>query len=312
MTLPDFIIAGAAKAGTTTLHNVLQRHPHIALPINELHYFDADDPATHDEFFRILNGSFQWKDPDKNDAARWHRAQFKKLDDNVIKGEDTPTYLHSFTAARRIFETIPDVKLIFALRDPVERTVSHYWHMVRTGRIVVPFEEAIIKHPQLIRWSSYYESILFYLSLFAREKISFFILEKYVGDPVSAISIITRFLGVPDFQETPQIRSNPSSYPQNPGLFRQINRIRRRLPTGRFSWHMPASDAEAPSTNWRNNSVKKLLRNRVYLKLLQNEFQPLVSEDALTFLRSHLRRRNADLQELVGEDLCSIWPSFRS
>jgi len=312
MELPHFIIGGAAKAGTTTLHSVLQRHPNIALPVQELHFFSADDPAIHPNFFRQQIRTFHWKDPDAADAGRWYRAQFDNLGDALLKGEDTPAYLHSFVAARRIRNINPDVKLIFALRDPVDRAVSQYWHMVRTGRTALPFDDAIVRVPQIIRASAYQESILLYTALFPRDQICFFILEKYAREPAATIGTLTNFLGVADFDDVPRIQSNKSSYPTHPWLYRQLNRVRMRLPSGRYGWHMPASSGRVEARDWRRSSIKKFTRNRIYLKLLQSDRRPPVDEEALNFLRIHLRRRNAGLSELIGEDLCSLWPSFRS
>ena len=110
--LPDFLVIGAQKGGSTSLYDYLIQHPEI---------YSATTKEVH--FFSNLYG--------KGDA--WYRAQFHWQKNGVITGEATPYYLFHPLAAPRIARLIPHVKIIVVLRDPVDRAISHYYHAVRHG-----------------------------------------------------------------------------------------------------------------------------------------------------------------------------------
>ena len=129
--LPDFIIVGAQKGGTTSLYKYLVQHPDIhSATKKEVHYFDTnyDQPLA------------------------WYRRHFPLRmalqTSNSITGESSPYYLYHPDCARRIASILPEVKLIFCLRDPVDRAVSHYWHNVRRGREDLPMDEAFAAEQQ--------------------------------------------------------------------------------------------------------------------------------------------------------------------
>jgi hypothetical protein len=124
--LPDFIIFGAQRSGTTNLYDLLIRHPSIgAASHKEVHFFD----------YHYGRGE------------RWYRGNFpdpKGSDSNgSVCGEATPTYIGYQSAPTRIRELVPDVKLIALLREPVARSVSHYHHFCRLGNEERSFEDAI-------------------------------------------------------------------------------------------------------------------------------------------------------------------------
>jgi hypothetical protein len=116
--LPDFVIIGAQKAGTTTLFDMLAEHPEVGLStIKEVHYFDHN-------FHR---------------GEEWYRRHF----DRHIAGEASPNYIFHPLVHDRMKALIPDVKVIAILRDPVERALSHYFHEVAIGSERLPIVEAL-------------------------------------------------------------------------------------------------------------------------------------------------------------------------
>jgi len=124
--LPDFLIIGAQKSGTTSLYNYLIQHPKI-IPAKkkEIHYFDLN----------------------YNKDLSWYKANFplnnqlKKR--NAICGEASPQYIFLPNIMDRISKEIPKVKILVLLRNPIDRTFSHYNHQVRMGRENLSFKEAI-------------------------------------------------------------------------------------------------------------------------------------------------------------------------
>jgi hypothetical protein len=130
--MPDFIIIGAAKAGTTSLYQYLAEHPCIhPSRTKEVHFF-----AIH--YAKGLG---------------WYRANFpmratlrlasRMSGERHITGEATPYYLYHPLAAERAAQVVPQAKLIVLLRNPVDRAISNYYFEVKTGGEKVPFEEAL-------------------------------------------------------------------------------------------------------------------------------------------------------------------------
>lgn len=138
--LPDFVIVGAQKAGTTSLYKYLTTHPQVlGASRKELHFFDV---AYH-------RGSAWYRSHFPRRRAR--DALADRLGRPVITGESSPYYLFHPHAPRRLAEHVPDTKLIVLLRDPVTRAYSHYRHQVRRGRETLTFEEAIEREPERLR-----------------------------------------------------------------------------------------------------------------------------------------------------------------
>jgi len=129
---PGFLIIGAQKAGTSSLHAQLVRHPQVLRPaIKEVHYFDlnyAMGPDWYRAFF-----------PHRATAA----AVGWRLGARAVTGESSPSYLFHPHAPRRILRDLPGIPLIALLRDPVERAFSHYQHAFRHGWETLSFDEAL-------------------------------------------------------------------------------------------------------------------------------------------------------------------------
>jgi hypothetical protein len=124
--LPDFVIIGAQKCGTTSLYRLLVKHPHVEpAATKELHYFDSHfDKGT--EWYRRCFPQPRWKDGRR-----------------TITGEATPSYLSRPDVPEKMAEVVPGARLIVLLRNPVDRTYSQYHQRVRKGRESSTFEEAV-------------------------------------------------------------------------------------------------------------------------------------------------------------------------
>jgi hypothetical protein len=130
--LPDFLIIGAQKSGTTSLFNSLVNHSCVVKPIwKEIHFFD-----------NFYNRGINWY------KSCFHTSIFKyyqriQSQKKVITGEATPYYLYHPLCAQRISKILPNVKLIVLLRNPIDRAYSHYAMSVRQGWENLSFEDAI-------------------------------------------------------------------------------------------------------------------------------------------------------------------------
>lgn len=125
--LPDFVIFGAQRSGTTNLYDLLVRHPSVeAASHKEVHFFDLHYRRGE----RWYRGNFPSARRDSSGAA-------------VVCGEATPTYIGYQSAPTRMRELMPNVKLVLLVREPVARAVSHYHHFCRLGNEHRSFEDAI-------------------------------------------------------------------------------------------------------------------------------------------------------------------------
>ena len=127
--LPDFVVVGAQKAGTTSLYRMLRKHPQIHMPrTKELHFFDV-------HWDRASSGT-----PTSSRPGRWEWR----------RGEATPYYLYRPMVRERMLQVLPKARIVVILRNPVDRAYSHYWHdlrrfeLERHAREVFPtFETAV-------------------------------------------------------------------------------------------------------------------------------------------------------------------------
>jgi len=120
--LPDFLILGAMKSGTTSLFRYLGQHPKVRVSAAKaVHFFDLDHSR----------------------GPRWYRSHFPLLRSGAITGEATPYYLCHPHAPQRIGELLPRARLVVLLRNPTDRAISHYSHEARKGRESLPILEAL-------------------------------------------------------------------------------------------------------------------------------------------------------------------------
>jgi hypothetical protein len=129
MGLPDFLIAGVPKAGTTALHAALVRHPGLFLPaVKEPKFFltAGPPPATGGPGDVQTYQEHVWR-------RRDYEALFDPAPPGTLRGEATPFYLHDLDAHERIHRLVPDARLILLLRDPVDRAHSNWTHLWNAG-----------------------------------------------------------------------------------------------------------------------------------------------------------------------------------
>jgi hypothetical protein len=183
---PNLIIIGAMKAGTTSLHYYLGRHPQIEMSRRkELNFFAEQ---------------FNW-----SRGIEWYEAQFRG--GTPVRGESSPSYTnhpHTGGVPQRMHAIVPDAKLIYVLRDPVERIVSQYIHGSWMGFENKDFREAITdpKGTYLSR-SRYYHQLEQYLPYYPRERMLVMTDEELLGDRRATLRKVFRFLEVDETFDSP-------------------------------------------------------------------------------------------------------------
>ena len=219
MTRPNFLILGAQKAATTSLHNYLGQHPDVFVsPVKEPHYFALGDMELPPQMpVQRLMG----------DMASYE-ALFDGVQRETAIGEASTTYLDSHRAARRIHERLPDAKLIAVLRDPAERAHSHYvFNRKRLLDEAATLEQGLALEAERLASGMgprfkylgkgfYHEQLTWYFGLFNREQIRVFLYEDFTNDPFGMIREVFEFLEVdPDFTPNMNVRYNVSGVPRN-------------------------------------------------------------------------------------------------
>lgn len=219
--LPDFIIIGSQKCGTTFLYDELVKHPYVAPAITkEIHFFD----------FNFDRGT------------DWYRACFarprrQEHSQAYITGEASPYYIFHPLVARRIAAAAPQAKLIALLRNPVNRAYSHYQHEVRLGFETLPFDQALEREQARLRgeaermqadarYQSFTHAHYGYLSrgiyvdqlkrwrdLFPDRQLLILRSEDLYRDTPETLARVLKFLGLPDWGAR-EYRKKPSAYPK--------------------------------------------------------------------------------------------------
>lgn len=209
---PDFLVIGAQRAGTTWLHRVLRQHPALWLPpVKELHYFDRLDTTRTcldaKERRRVKMKGLLSLDPwlfrywfaargDEWYARLFEGAQAKGL----VAGEITPAYaILDEDVLRRIARLNPKVKLIFVMRDPVERAWSALNNAVKKGVAETASVEDSIeraRNPGSAARSAYADTIKRFESIFPPEQIYYCFFDELRDRPEALTASLLNFLGV--------------------------------------------------------------------------------------------------------------------
>ncbi len=213
--LPQFIVIGAGKSGTTSMWSYLAEHPQIFMAQkHELNFFSEAD----------------WRE-----RLDWYSSQFAGSSE-PLRGEKSVYYtMYPFkpSVAGRIHEVIPDVKLIYLVRDPIPRIVSHYVQAVVQGVEQRPLDEAVVPLDDPANWyvctSRYASQLREYLRVFAREQILVIDHADLSTEREPTLRRVFEFLGVdetfrPDLERT------------------LITRERQRKPTA-VGWRLSQSAA---------------------------------------------------------------------
>lgn len=309
--LPDFFIGGAMKSGTSTLHFLLDRHPDVFMPRQELHFFSLDDIVQHPEL--VGRAPAGWARPDYErdfDAnLAWYASAFAAARPDQFVGEHSTAYLASPRVGPRIARLLPHARLIFLLRDPVRRAVSHYWHMVRSGRAIHSFEKTLRYAPHTILTRGFYrDGLEVFYRHFPRDQIRVLIFEQFVADVPAALRTVEEFLGLRSRLDVSGLRlhQHRGDAPLWPRLRLLQNRILRGATIRPVAG--PAAEAAAPG---RLQALALRLDAALRAANPPARRYPEPRPETLAFLRDVFARENAGLADLIGVDVARWWPYMK-
>jgi hypothetical protein len=275
--LPNLIVIGGLKCGTTSLHHYLNLHPQIAMSRpKELNFF-VDE----------LNWGL---------GADWYASHFDR--GAPVRGETSPHYtnLPRFEGvAERMRETLgPDVRLIYMVREPLERILSHYLHNVGGGYETRSLEQAL-SDPEsaYVARSRYAMQLGPYLESFERERILIVANEDLAEHRDETVGRVFEFCGVDaDFTSQQFEREWETGSGKTDGGFRLLDRAVRLPGLRAFDRNF---DRLPEPLRWR---VEKLVHDPDRGKAPKPELPP----ELRTRLRSLLRDDVAELERLAGRE----------
>jgi hypothetical protein len=276
LNLPTFIFIGPDKSGSSWLYEILREHPECYVPpIKDIYFFD-----------RYYDRGMEWYSSFFKDARK----------ESIAIGELSHDYLFSSVARERIFRDLPGVKLLTCLRNPVERTFSHYLFMIRSGLTRMPFEIALDRFPELINNSCYHKYLSEYLSRFDTSQIKVLYFENLQSDPAVFAKEVFDFLEL--------------------SFVGWIDYHKKVLPASRPRSFILARFAKLGANAFRRIGLGNLvgrIKRSFLLKILYTpydmEHKPAIEDETVSRLNSIFRDDVLRLQALLKTDL-SDWLIF--
>lgn len=276
MTLPNFLVIGAQRSGTSLLHQILKNHPEIFVPQRrkEVHYFD-----------RYFTRETEWYEsyfPASAAASRYRAV-----------GEVTPDYLGAPDVPARICDMLPEARLVAILRHPVDRAYSWYNFSRRNFNESRDFESFLRADQTVLLYGLYHQHLERYLTYFSRESLLILIYEELITNPGEALSELADFLGLTRAWPSPSTlvakKVNTSELPRLPLCYSVIRRAAAILTRHDVNW---------PVRIARRVGVRKWLGG--------GTLPPPMSPETRAWLESFFEEDIRKLAALLQRDL-GIW-----
>lgn len=262
----DFLIIGAAKSATTWLQRSLQADPTIYMPNPELHYFSREYHRGDD----------------------WYLDQYQPSDETALIGEKSNSYMEAPDAAERVAKSLPDVRLIVQLRNPVDRAYSDYCMLYRRGEVGRNVEEHLDPRKnadqRFIADGFYCDQIQRFADLYPKDRILILLYEDVKNDPQKNVALTRAFIGAVGEQPEVSVQSKVKDK-TTPMIDPSLKR-----------WLKPLKPIVKP---FRQNRYFKKLHSQVAAPI---EY-PAMPDDIRRRLVDHYAGEAARLGALTGRDL---------
>lgn len=296
--MPDFLLIGGMKCGSTTLHDYLVNHPKLAEPqYKEPGFFSRDE--------RFALG------------LDWYRSVFASAQDDQLAFESSTCYTrhpHFGEVAQRIYEHLPGIKLVYIMRHPVDRLYSHYRHAMlerqkKNEGPVVSLQAALSENSEFFDAGCYAQQIEQFTAHYDRDRFFFLTLEELKADPDAMLGRLQEFLGVevvPTLSTSLKGASNAASARAMGTTTASARSKLRRNPLVRVAKRIIPKEARSFLMGAVMNSP--IVKARVKAKADAFAAQLSTLTDAKrTELLARYERPNAALSEFLGRPLPPSW-----
>lgn len=210
---PEFIVGGIAKNGTSYLHSLIRNHPQIEMPPRDMDHSFFDNDVIYKRGFE------------------WYETIFDHLNPSKTIGQISADCAFNPGSIGRIKEHLPDIKLIFIFRNPIDSIYSLYWHQLKMGREYLSFEKALKLSGEKVKKSYYHFKMYTYFDRyhfakqvdnikahFDESQLLFLPFEVFIKDELKIINAVFRFLEVNEISDINEIKT------------KNINRNKAKVP----------------------------------------------------------------------------------
>jgi hypothetical protein len=225
---PSFVVAGTQKAATTWLYECLNEHGEVHVPaIKELHFFCDIKHCPKSRYGKGMD---------------WYLGQFEAGAECTARGELSIDYMFYPEIARKLHAINPEMKILFILRDPIDRAYSAYWMHRRNHVDYPPFSDFLRRDSDIMARGLYYDQIQEFRKVFSDEQILTLVYEDIAKDPYAFTAKVFEFLGVePSFRPKSALQLIAETKQLNPYLrlfvYRYAARI-LRFPPALWTWRL--------------------------------------------------------------------------
>ncbi|WP_237060354.1 sulfotransferase family protein [Microbulbifer sediminum] len=291
--LPDFFVIGAMKSASTSLYFYLEQHPQIFLPARK-------EP----EYFSFRYAS--------QDDYKWYQALYEAAKPGQLLGDCSTGYsrgLDERNIPERIAMQVPSAKIIYLLRNPVERAWSHYIHRmnerISEGKPVLDFDRAVRELPDIIDAGLYCKCLRAYLEYFPREQVKVFILDELLADPERHSEELDQFLNVPHIRGRTFQRANAAGqWNKEKKVTAWLQELEKSMLGRVLKRLLPRSLRSRIRQAFRSSRWVRAIADR---KARTVELPKRPPKEIQSWLFDRYREEMLALQELLGRPVPSSW-----
>jgi hypothetical protein len=282
----DFLCVGFTKCGTTSLHNYIKDHPEINLPFEKESPFFVKDNVTIEEWKHFFSENYHSRS-------------------NVINGKITPRYTAVKSAPIEIHRLFPETKIIFLLRDPIDRFFSHYKMFKRMGRYTRDFasftQEQLTQNSESVysplQQGKYFEIIGTFKKLFSAEQIRIELTEEMEFEPQNFLKRLLLFLNV-NTEYLPENLHKKFYKGSSKAKFPSLTKRLSKTPGLKFLWHLFSKNTRMKLITWYYTEFN-----------IVKDAREVIPPDVQQLLRNYYQADVDALQTLLGRPL--PWKNFK-
>lgn len=270
----NFLLIGPGKSGTTAMHALLSRHPQVCMAsVKETCFFN-------DHFDR---------------GEGWYRSLFPNPQGRPAIGEVSNTYLFSPEAAARAAAYNPRMRAVSCLRNPVDRTFSHWLFLMRNAEISGSFEDGLRRRPDLVERGMYARHLSHWQGALGSEQLLVFLFDRFVSDTLGTYNRLLSFIGV-DRVASAELGSGKQLAAAAPRSRLLARVVKEAAAFVRRSGHPKLIQA-----------VKDSPLPRMLYRPYDRGERPTMRPETRAMLAARFREDSERISELVHEDVCAAW-----